>query len=130
MGQFLINPVKFLDNVYELDPQMRDRQGNPILQAIKQNPNWGARAYQRVLQLGLEPISMMDRWVAAIGWKATYDANLSNLGHDGAVREAQRAVALTQQIKLCMNDMKLICMILFRCRLCRCFYAILFQLVL
>jgi hypothetical protein len=50
-----------------------------------------------MIQLGMEPIAVMDRWVAAIGWKATYDANLKNLGKEGAIREAQRAVALTQQ---------------------------------
>ena len=53
--------------------------------------------YQRGLDWMLAPIAMMDRWVAAIGWKATYDANLRRLGHEGAVREAQRAVRLTQQ---------------------------------
>jgi hypothetical protein len=45
----------------------------------------------------MEPIAIADRIVAAIGWKATYDANLRNLGREGAIREAQRAVALTQQ---------------------------------
>jgi hypothetical protein len=97
IGEFMLNPVGFLNEVYELDPQMKDRAGSPILRALKEDPNWGKRGYQRFIELGMEPIAIMDRWVAAIGWKATYDANLKALGKEGAIREAQRAVALTQQ---------------------------------
>lgn len=97
IAQFLTQGPKFLEKVYELDPQMRDRAGNPILTMLRQDPRWGRRMYQRGLDWLLTPISIMDRWVAAIGWKATYDANLRRLGHEGAVREAQRAVRLTQQ---------------------------------
>ena len=97
IAQFLTQGPKFLENVYELDPQMRNRMGSPILTMLRQDPRWGKRMYQRGLDWMLAPIAMMDRWVAAIGWKATYDANLKRLGHEGAVREAQRAVRLTQQ---------------------------------
>ena len=97
IAQFLTQGPKFLEKVYELDPQMRDRAGSPILTMLRQDPRWGRRMYQRGLDWLLAPISIMDRWVAAIGWKATYDANLRRLGHEGAVREAQRAVRLTQQ---------------------------------
>ena len=97
IAQFLTQGPKFLEKVYELDPQMRDRAGSPILTMLRQDPRWGRRMYQRGLDWLLAPISMMDRWVAAIGWKATYNANLRRLGHEGAVREAQRAVRLTQQ---------------------------------
>ena len=97
LAQFLAQGPKFLEKVYELDPQMRDRKGSPILAALREDPQWGKRVYQRGLDWMLAPIAMMDRWVAAIGWKATYDANLKRLGHEGAVREAQRAVRLTQQ---------------------------------
>jgi hypothetical protein len=97
IGKFLTSPQRFLNEVYEMDTQMRDRAGNAMLQALRQDPRWGRRGYQRMIQTMMEPISMMDRWVAAIGWRATYDANLENLGKEGAIREAQRAVALTQQ---------------------------------
>jgi hypothetical protein len=97
IGEFGINPRRFLNEVYALDPQMKDRAGSPILRAIKEDPNWGKRWYQKMIQLGFEPTAITDRVVAAIGWKATYYANLKNLGKDGAIREAQRAVALTQQ---------------------------------
>ena len=98
IGQFMIDPKAFLDTVYELDPQMKDRQGSAMLRAIRQHPEWGKNMYQRVLDIGMEPISVFDRWVAAIGWKATYDANLKRgLSREAAIREAQRAVALTQQ---------------------------------
>lgn len=97
IAQFLTQGAKFLEKVYELDPQMRDRAGSPILTMLRQDPRWGRRMYQRGLDWLLGPISIMDRWVAAIGWKATYDANLRRLGHEGAVWEAQRAVRLTQQ---------------------------------
>lgn len=95
--QFSVNPNGFLETVYDLDPQMRNRKGSAILQAIKEDPNWGNSVYQRTLDIAFAPISIMDRWVAAIGWKATYDANFKRLGHSGAVHEAQRATRLTQQ---------------------------------
>ena len=98
IGRFMANPKAFLENVYDLDPQMRDRQGSALLRAIREDPNWGKRGYQRIVEMGMEPISIMDRWVAAIGWKATYDANLARgLSREASIREAQRAVALTQQ---------------------------------
>jgi hypothetical protein len=97
IGKFSVNPMRFLEEVYEMDPQMRDRAGSEMLRAIRQDPNWGKRGYSRILRWAMQPISMMDRWVAAIGWRATYDANLKELGKEKAIREAQRAVALTQQ---------------------------------
>ena len=97
IAQFLTQGPKFLEKVYELDPQMRERKGSAILTMLREDPQWGKRMYQRGLDWMLAPIAMADRWVAAIGWKATYDANLKRLGHEGAVREAQRAVRLIQQ---------------------------------
>jgi hypothetical protein len=97
IGEFAIKPNKFLEEIYEMDPQMRDRAGSELLRAIRQDPRWGRRGYQKALRIAMAPISIMDRWVAAIGWKATYYANLKNLGKEKAIREAQRAVALTQQ---------------------------------
>ena len=97
LGHFLLRGPKFLEEVYTMDPQLRERNGSPLLAMIREDPQWGKRMVQRGLDWLLEPISMVDRWVAAIGWKATYDANVKKLGHEGAVREAQRAVRLTQQ---------------------------------
>ena len=97
LGHFLLRGPKFLEEVYTMDPQLRERNGSPLLTMIREDPQWGKRMVQRGLDWLLEPISMVDRWVAAIGWKATYDANVKKLGHEGAVREAQRAVRLTQQ---------------------------------
>lgn len=97
LGHFLLRGSKFLEEVYTMDPQLRERNGSPLLTMIREDPQWGKRMVQRGLDWLLEPISMVDRWVAAIGWKATYDANVKKLGHEGAVREAQRAVRLTQQ---------------------------------
>ena len=97
LGDFLIRGPKFLEEVYAMDPQLRERNGSPLLAMIREDPQWGKRMVQRGLDWLLEPISMVDRWVAAIGWKATYDANVKTLGREAAVREAQRAIRLTQQ---------------------------------
>lgn len=97
-ARFLSNHKAFLDRVYELSPQIRDRKGDEMLQAIRQDPEWGKRKYQQALDLASAPIGWMDRAVCAIGWDAVYNANLAALGHDGAIKEANRIVRLTQPI--------------------------------
>ena len=96
-AQFLASGPEFLDRIYELDPQMKGRMGSPLLAALRESPAWGQKRYQQVLDMLLAPIAIADRWVAAIGWQATYNANVKQLGHEGAVREAARATRLTQQ---------------------------------
>jgi hypothetical protein len=88
---------QFMEEVYKLDPQMRNRKGGILLNAIQRQIREKHNSYNDAMQLIMQPISTQDRIVAAIGWKAVYNASVRALGHDGAVRRAQRAVAMTQQ---------------------------------
>jgi hypothetical protein len=106
MGEFLAGVADyastgqngFLNEIYDLDPQMRQRGGDATLRAIREDPAWGSTVYQRALDMGLAPISMIDRWVAAIGWKAVYNRGISQgLSVSESARETQRVVLLTQQ---------------------------------
>lgn len=101
-----INPTgtnKLLDEVYALDPQMKNRSPDAFVQVMNDARKLTARhsVYKDMLELTIKPISYMDKVVACIGWKATYQSNIKRgLSHADAVREAQRAVALTQQTHL------------------------------
>ena len=101
-----INPTgtnKLLDEVYALDPQMKNRSSDAFVQVMNDARKLTARqsVYKDMLELTMKPISYMDKVVACIGWKATYQSNIKRgLSHADAVREAKRAVALTQQTPL------------------------------
>ena len=101
-----INPTgtnKLLDEVYALDPQMKSRSSDAFVQVMNDARKLTARqsVYKDMLELTMKPISYMDKVVSCIGWKATYQSNIKRgLSHADAVREAQRAVALTQQTPL------------------------------
>lgn len=96
LAKFSANPAGFLEHVYNLNPQLRNTGGSPEINAIKQNPYWGSRIYQKILDLGFTPVTLMDRWTKAIGWQAVYDSNVKRVGHENAIREANRAVRITQ----------------------------------
>ena len=93
IGQFTANPKAFLNHVFELDPQLKDRHGNVMIRALQESG-----AISGVVSGGMDIISEVDRVVAAIGWKATFDANMDRRRSvEESIREAQRAVLLTQQ---------------------------------
>ncbi|MCR4818059.1 MAG: hypothetical protein K5841_03775 [Fretibacterium sp.] len=97
-SRFLANPQAFLARAYALDSQLAARGGNALMNAVLRDSEWGKAAYQRGLEWMFRPVSVVDRWVAAIGWVATYEANLEKgATKEQAIREAQRAVRLTQQ---------------------------------
>lgn len=94
---------EFLENVYAMDPQMKNRTSDAFIQVMKDARKYGKKqsAYMNMLELMMAPISYMDRVVSCIGWQATYDSNIKRgLSRAEAIREAQRAVALTQQTPL------------------------------
>jgi hypothetical protein len=96
-----------LKSVYESDPQMRDREGSPILKALKEQRGLVTGHYANVLDAMFAPISYADRLIAAIGWKAMYNASVKELGHEGAVRKAQRFISATQQTARAKDTTKL-----------------------
>lgn len=105
IARFAAHPRAMLEKVYALDPQMRNRAPDAFMNVLR-----GAKAketnavklkYLNALETMMKPISFADRLVSSIGWWATYQSNLKNgLSKEAAVREAQRAVALTQQTPL------------------------------
>ncbi|WOL39582.1 hypothetical protein RAH42_10620 [Pyramidobacter sp. YE332] len=105
IARFAAHPRAMLEKVYALDPQMKNRAPDAFMNVLR-----GARAketnaaklkYLNALETMMKPISFADRLVSSIGWWATYQSNLKNgLSKEAAVREAQRAVALTQQTPL------------------------------
>ncbi|MDO4561450.1 MAG: hypothetical protein Q4C86_10925 [bacterium] len=101
IGKYLQHPKQFLEDIYAMDPQMRDRVPNVFFSINKYDPTMmgdAQYAYKKSMDTLIAPISYMDRVVAAIGWKATYESNVKRgLSHEQAVRAAQRAVLLTQQ---------------------------------
>ncbi|KEJ91605.1 hypothetical protein [Synergistes jonesii] len=101
IGEYMLNPGRFLEEVYALDPQMRNRVPNAFFSINQYDPTLMGDmryGYKKTMDALIAPVSYMDRAVAAIGWKATYNSNIKRgLSHDQAVRAAQRAVLLTQQ---------------------------------
>ena len=94
IGQFLQNPKQFLETCYNLDPQLRNRRGDPFIRALQNSTN---SLYQNILKWGMAPIGFTDRVTSAIVFKSVYDANIKQgLSENDAIREAQRVVLLTQ----------------------------------
>ncbi|GHV34435.1 hypothetical protein FACS1894187_04970 [Synergistales bacterium] len=87
---FFTDHRNFMESAFNADSQLRAREGDIMLQRLQGNQS-------RIIQAGFAMVSRMDRWVATIGWQATYAANIARgLSYEAAVREAQRAVHLTQ----------------------------------
>ena len=101
VAEYVRHPKQFLEDIYAMDPQMRDRLPNAFFGLDKYDPTVAGSAkyaYKKTMETLIAPISYMDRVVAAIGWKATFDSNIKKkLSRDEAMRAAQRAVLLTQQ---------------------------------
>ncbi len=101
VADYVSHPKQFLEDIYDMDPQMRDRLPNAFFSIDKYDPTaaGGVKyAYRKTMETLIAPISYMDRAVAAIGWKATFDSNIKKkLPREQAIRAAQRAVLLTQQ---------------------------------
>ena len=101
VAEYVRHPKQFLEDIYAMDPQMRDRLPNAFFGLDKYDPTVTASAkyaYKKTMETLIAPISYMDRVVAAIGWKATFDSNIKKkLSREQAIRAAQRAVLLTQQ---------------------------------
>lgn len=97
IAQFFRNPRAFLDNVYSLSPTIKNMGRDPTDNRDNLMRSLNSSFWQKVINAGLEPTSMLDRITKAIGWDATYNTNIRRgLSHEKAIREADRAVRLTQ----------------------------------
>jgi hypothetical protein len=97
LAKFIAHPKEFLENVYELNPQLRHTGGFAELNALRQSPNWGMEQWQRVLDMGYDPIILFDRWTKSIGWYSVYEASKrQGMSEEAAIHKADRAVRITQ----------------------------------
>ena len=97
IAQFFRNPRAFLDNVYSLSPTIKNMGRDPTDNRDNLMRSLNSSFWQKVINAGLEPTSIIDRITKAIGWHATYNTNIRRgLSHEKAIREADRAVRLTQ----------------------------------
>ncbi|MGI6076448.1 MAG: hypothetical protein ACOYD9_08845, partial [Pyramidobacter sp.] len=106
--QYMENPKEFMREAYRLDPQIKERVPNAFYRLTKIDPTKIGElgyTYDEAVKAMMVPISYSDRAVAAIGWRATYDAEIARgRSRKEAYLAAQRAVALTQQVPN-MKDM-------------------------
>lgn len=87
---FSANPNRFLRAAYALDPTLRTRSGDAILQQLR-----GKTA--PYMRHAFTLLGALDRAVSSVGFVAVYNANLENgVSHDRSVSEARRAVNMTQ----------------------------------
>ena len=97
LGKFAAHPQQFLENVYELNPQLRNTGGFKELNALRRDAAWGSRKWQRVLDMGYVPCMMLDRWTKAAGWYSVYEASREQgMSEQTAIHKADRAVRITQ----------------------------------
>ena len=88
---------RFLNECYDLDPQLKAREGNITLQMLKAGEKFGA--WGKATDMGKKPIEWADRVTAAVGFKAVYDYHIAKgESQEEAAREAQRSVLLTQTV--------------------------------
>ena len=95
-GKFLANPIKALEFVNERDPQMKERSMDRFTEELKlEQKHPVMKVINKVGQVGMKPIMMIDKMATTIGWRAVYDANIMK-GEEEAIRLAQEAVLETQ----------------------------------
>ena len=86
----------FLERVYEMAPEIAERKGDIWTAALRAHEG-ATGLYKEILDKGLAPIGLIDQVIAAVVFKAVYNAQRKNgASHDKAVREGKHVVALTQ----------------------------------
>lgn len=100
IAQFQANP-NFMEDIFEIDPQMRMRFYDTTLRYYKVDESKLSGAslkYKKFIDAIMSPLSAIDQRVAAIGWNAVYQAQLSNgASPQEAARVARKTIKLTQQ---------------------------------
>jgi hypothetical protein len=95
---FMNNPVKTMENIYRLDPQMKERGIERVLEEVKAADlkNW-EKIVGKVGIIGMRGIVAMDKCVTMLGWNAVYKKGLAQgLSETDAAMQAQRITLLTQ----------------------------------
>ncbi|MBR0316736.1 MAG: hypothetical protein IJQ99_07715 [Synergistaceae bacterium] len=104
--EFLQNPDEFLENVYQLSPSMRVTGGDPIDRAFLDSIN--NTKWQSSMNKLLQPTSQIDNITKSMGWWAVYKTNLKRgVPHEKAIREADKAVRLTQPPSSAKDTMRI-----------------------
>lgn len=85
-----------MERVYEMAPEIAERKGDIWTAALRAHEG-ATGIYKEILDKGLAPIGWIDQIIAAVVFKAVYNAQRKNgASHDKAVREGKHVVALTQ----------------------------------
>ena len=98
MTQMLFHPKETVDFVYQRDPQVKHRSIDRALEEIKQaDKGLYSKIIQKVGQIGMWPIALMDKVAVVSGWKAVYDKAISNgMSEQEAIQAAQESTLRTQ----------------------------------
>jgi hypothetical protein len=95
---------EMLAEVYALDPQMKNRKGNPMIEALKtlrreskgnRALDAAGRASDKFESAGFAPMEYTDRWIAAVTWKATYYQETAGGKSHGEARDAAQDAVLS-----------------------------------
>ncbi len=97
-GKFLANPMKMVREVEGRDPQVKARSMNRFMEEIKlADKSRYEKIVSQVGNAGFLAIAAADKMAVTIGWKAVYDAKISQgLSEAGAIEAAQTATLRTQ----------------------------------
>jgi len=97
-GKFLSNPMKMVREVEGMDPQVRARSMNRFMEEIKlADKSRYEKIVSQVGNAGFLAIAAADKMAVTIGWKAVYDAKISQgLSEAEAITAAQTATLRTQ----------------------------------
>jgi len=97
--QFISNPMKMIQEVRELDPQVKHKSIERELQELRQaGGNVVAKITKAVGDVGMADIHIMDTGVRVIVWNAVYQKALVDHSQEEAVRLAQDATLRTQPV--------------------------------
>ena len=100
-----INPNAFMANLDLIAPQLKDRMNDFNTRNMKElsrmnlpDGNWLTNKLNAFNMTGMQGISYLDKFVAAVGYRAVFlEETGKGKSHDDAARIAQQAVLLTQQ---------------------------------
>ncbi|MHC4193622.1 MAG: hypothetical protein ACYSP9_05540, partial [Planctomycetota bacterium] len=98
VGQFIANPMKMIQSVRDLDPQVKHKAIERELEELrKAHGNTYTNLVRKFGEVGMHGIYLFDTVARTIGWNAVYEKALSDGKSEAeAIREAQNSTLRTQ----------------------------------
>ena len=97
-AEFSMHPLKMIEKVRTLDPQLKDAAIDRVLEELKlhNDGKWG-QIQGKVSKVGMAGIQMFDAVARTIGWNAVYEKALADgASQNEAIRLAQNSTLRTQ----------------------------------